>query len=792
VARPQSAFNLAFDNAPVQGDRLARKLVERKEGMFRTRASIDGTKSNGENRFISQGIPHEQIREQESVGGPWYRACRSWTRVRGRNESGVSSSFYCNLFDFLPQGAIIDRLRRGSLIGALAALVLGGQAGDVEAADPPNGLTGIFGESAGSARVVPSSGAMAYTVAFELPRARGNSQPSLALQYASGAGTGEGGMGWSLNLPQIERAPLSGWPKYIDNGVARDEDRYTYSGQPLTFICVVGGSPACPANEQVGPMPSWANGYRHYRLLVEGTFERFFLSADRQTWIVQRRGGELLEFGAPLTRADLTGPGHDIDIGAGVFRWNIVRQHDLHGIRNLVVYGWIGLSSERQYLSDIYYTPPAVGGDSAGVDAFAYHVELSWEFPQFRVADYTLMDKRRISRRLSRVAVTSKPWSNGGARELVRAYKLTYFGERTVPGNPGEAPLWGRSSLQQVQMEGACGVPEIGGRVPDPTGCPPLPPVTFGYQPAELAFGEATRSAVAGNPAVGNDGLPYVVSTAVMDVDRDGRLDIVQAWPQNLKYGMISTTYADCPAKDATFIVRQPEGVLNWTCRAGNPDRPACCNALSCGPLPDPQLTCSATGMNIRSAREQIAYLNKGVDTSGRISLLHACLDAGSGFAGTITGYHIGNSLLARNGALFTQFSGEAIGEWGDASSFGASLAIRAFVSHQRLRMSHSVQTFVDVLHPILLCSGRRRATISGQSIRLMISQKIIRRSLTSTVMDTPTYSQIRLNASVARGPQDASSSRPRNSTVWPTTPILSAPLSGSLARPLISITKGC
>jgi hypothetical protein len=346
---------------------------------------------------------------------------------------------------------------------------------------------------------------MTYVIPFELPRARGNSQPSLALQYQSGAATGEAGLGWSLLLPQIERAPLSGWPKYIDNGSPVAEDRYTFNGQPLTFICTVGGEPACPHNEQLGPMPGWAHGFRHYRLQVEGTFERFFLSADRQTWIVQRRGGEILELGAPRTRPDLTGPAQDLEPGVGVYRWNLARQYDLHGTHNLVVYRWAGTAPQRQHLRDIYYTPPAVGGDGAATDAFAYHVGLSWESPPHAPRQYTHADKRRHELRLRRVAVSSKTWSGTGAREFVRAYNLTYFPERTVPAAPGQAPLWGRSFLQAVQVEGQCRAPivESGGYLPDPTSCATLPATTFEYQPAELATGTASHTVLNGPGASG-------------------------------------------------------------------------------------------------------------------------------------------------------------------------------------------------------------------------------------------------------------------------------------------------
>ncbi len=230
----------------------------------------------------------------------------------------------------------------------LGAAILGGPApAAADALNPPNALSGTFGESDGIAQVVPGTGAMTYSIPFRLPEARGTAQPSLSLNYISGAGTGDAGQGWSLNLPSIERAPLAGMPKYLDPGDHESaEDRYSYGGHALTFICVVGGSPACPATEAAGVMPTFVNGWRHYRLQVEGTFERFFLSNDRRTWIVQRHGGELLEFGMPLTKPELTGPATDIQAGTTkVFRWNLVRQRDRHGDLNVIVYNWAGTTT---------------------------------------------------------------------------------------------------------------------------------------------------------------------------------------------------------------------------------------------------------------------------------------------------------------------------------------------------------------------------------------------------------------------------------------------------------------
>src|SRR5471030_2984994 len=185
------------------------------------------------------------------------------------------------------------------------------------ATEAPNGLSGTFGESDGPASVVPATGAMSYSVRFELPAGRGDVQPSLALSYTSGGRTGEAGLGWSLNLPTIERSSLSGWPKYTDNGPPETQDRFTYNGSPLVFVCVVGGTPACPVNERVGEMPDWATGYRHYRLQVDGSFERFFWDPSTSRWIVQQRGGGILEFGLALTRLDLQLASGEVDAPSG-------------------------------------------------------------------------------------------------------------------------------------------------------------------------------------------------------------------------------------------------------------------------------------------------------------------------------------------------------------------------------------------------------------------------------------------------------------------------------------------
>ena len=306
-----------------------------------------------------------------------------------------------------------------------------------------------------------------------------------------------------------------------------------------------------------------------------------------------------------------------------------------------------GNSPERQYLRDIYYSPSA----AATVDDFAYHVELRWELPVHYQVDYTQIDRRRQTYRLSRVAISSKTWGNAASREIVRAYQLAYYAERAFPAAAGQAPTYGNSSLKSVTREGRCAVTETAGRLPYSTGCPTLPPVTFEYQPTQIASGVAIRSAVEGDPAVGNGGLPNVVTSAIIDVNRDGLPDIVHAWPQN--NGATQFTECHASAQTAYFAVF-----------ASDPP------VLVCADPPD--------WVPLRSAREQSAYLNHGTGAGGGMSLQHHCLDAGDGSTTSMTGYIIHNSR-GPAAALFNQYSAEALGAWGDASMLWSVAGYQAF-----------------------------------------------------------------------------------------------------------------
>src|SRR5262249_20303108 len=146
----------------------------------------------------------------------------------------------------------------------------------------------------------------------------------------------------------------------------------------------------------------------------------------------------------------------------------------------------------------------------------------------------------------------------------------------------------------------------------------------------------------------GGPGLKYAGSaTAVLDVNRDGLPDIVQTWPQNVQLGHAgASTWDECPnsGPGSCPAAGSTSKVMYWFMVAKNVS----------GFGDDPQLVCTNEGfqgpdeapcvVRLRSARENIAYVNKGVGVGGTISLQHHCLDAGDGSAGTLTEFLVNNA----------------------------------------------------------------------------------------------------------------------------------------------------
>ena len=366
-----------------------------------------------------------------------------------------------------------DPTNPGNSLASLGPSNTGVQEGQTRLGAPETGPNA--GAPLATGAVDPATGAFTATIPFALPAARGDVQPSLALVYSSSAPVGVGGLGWSLNLPTIERHNLSGLPQYANDPFRGEpinpaiQDRFTFSGQPLVPVCTVGaGTGSCSPINQRAPeaMPTWATGgWHYYRLEGEtGANYRFFWSPDHQTWVVQQPSGATMEFGVPQDNAADTG-GVDTDRqataanaaagGSGlpaVFRWNLVRSYDVQRLpssshpTNIIEYSWAKLPgiTGLELVSDLVdiYDTPKVGDTSPAPTSFAHHTHL--RYSPFGISYHTKVARERHSHQLQGVDVTSQTYAGGGPREQVRRYVLSY----TTVGM--------QIQLQQVQLDGWC------------------------------------------------------------------------------------------------------------------------------------------------------------------------------------------------------------------------------------------------------------------------------------------------------------------------------------------------
>jgi RHS repeat-associated protein len=352
-----------------------------------------------------------------------------------------------------------------------------------------------------------STGIATFTVPFALPSARGGAQPSLSLSYSSGGGHGIAGVGWEIGAPFIARQTDRGVPSYADGtDWTANQDRFVFNGgQELVPICKVEGT-SCTGALSGEAMPSWAHGWQYFRARVEGSFLRFFWSADHKTWKVQSKSGETMELGVPYDGSGYTG-GLEVDPAdtTKIFRWCITRHYDAQRDSedkavNLVGYRYLNAGGIA-YLSDIYDTPPASAPASAALGAYAHHARLRYEARPDPTFGYRRGWRTTMALRLAGVDVTSKTFIADGSRELVRRYHLAYDSKFHV------------SLLKSVQMEGRCTTSnpteDTAGALSSST-CPTLPAMRFDYQHVD-AYTTAGTAGLA--DLVGYEGFDERVKT---------------------------------------------------------------------------------------------------------------------------------------------------------------------------------------------------------------------------------------------------------------------------------------
>ncbi len=424
-----------------------------------------------------------------------------------------------------------------------------------------------------------STGAATSAFPFDLPTARGDAQPSLALAYNSSAGIGVAGVGWTLSLPSIVRKGHTGMPTFVDQfgppaAPFVESDEYYIDGNLLVPICILDAQAGCSGELSGETIPQTLGGasdagFAYFRREVDDG-ARYFFNPNGQQWFVQTKTGHLLTLGTPVVLEQTTGTGVS-SVGTematlangkqAVYRWNLVQDTDSYS--NTVYYTWStnasllpsgSTPSGLLYLQDIYDTSSP--GIAVVTSAAAHHVHLSWQVSLGAAQGTNLNDPiwRSVPfAHLSMVDVTSQSFGGAPTRQLVRRYHLAYSLNSTAT----------REYLSSIALEGSCNSyaeASSTGLLPATTGCPTLPVSEFTYtadgstatgapQVVDTQLNNPFSYPAVQPPTLTSSGLtPY----ALVDVDGDGAAELISG-------PIFGTTNGGVPAAP-TYVASQSLG----------------------------------------------------------------------------------------------------------------------------------------------------------------------------------------------------------------------------------------
>ena len=295
---------------------------------------------------------------------------------------------------------------------AMACALLIGIAAPVHASTPTDGVSEerlSLPEGPGSLEGIGenislnrSMGQMQYQVPLEIPAGFPGMTPSLALAYSSGSGSSVVGVGWTLDLPYLERLTVRGLPKYTA------DDEFSVGGGD-ELVRIPGTDPAV------------------YRARFENAFVRYTWkgAGAEGYWTAEYADGRIGYFGADSTgalvaKARVTG-------AKGTFRYLLVSLVDRYGHHVDYDYELFGNTS----------LPVHIGWVHKGGQA-EYEVTFVYEDRADRLSDCKAGFEELLEKRLSQINVLAH-----GTR--IRRYVLSYEDVSTSGG---------LSRLVGVQMYG--------------------------------------------------------------------------------------------------------------------------------------------------------------------------------------------------------------------------------------------------------------------------------------------------------------------------------------------------
>lgn len=308
------------------------------------------------------------------------------------------------------------KLLRGAALTAACLTPAAGALAQTGVSDDRVSLPGGPGSLEGIGENValdPNMGVMTYGVPIDVPQGFAGVTPQLRLAYSSGAGSSVVGVGWSLDVPHIERATLRGLPSYGRG------DMFAANGS--SELVEIPGA-AAPT----------------YRARFEGGFVRYtWLDAGdgrEGYWHAEYPDGRTATFGAtldgtPVPAARVAGPD-------GTFRYMVVDTVDVYGHRMTHRYAKSGNASLVRQIEYVF------GPDGAARYAVGFEYEERSDATGFDVlSDAKPGFDERLAERLAAVDVFSGP-------DRIRRYELAY---------EPYADSGGFTRLAEVAMRGAEG-----------------------------------------------------------------------------------------------------------------------------------------------------------------------------------------------------------------------------------------------------------------------------------------------------------------------------------------------
>ncbi len=339
-----------------------------------------------------------------------------------------------------------------------------------------------------------------FTIPIALPPGRNGFQPQLSLVYSSGNGNGPFGLGWSLNIPGVNRKTSNGIPKYRDNSTNPEElDTFILSGaEDLVLI---------KEEKNVGFKND--ETHRYYKPRTEGLFAKIkhVLGNGNSYWEVHSKDGLVSLYGTPEAAGNDPSVVADPSNRTKVFSWKLSQTQDPFG--NRIEYEYKQDSSnagphqwDQLYLKQIRYADY----DKNNETKFLVSVTLIYDDENYPAnhsnkrrpdpfSEYRAGFEIRTERRCKWMLIKT----HADIEHLVRGYELIYLDERNDLLNLRELlPLNNVSLLSQIKVVGYDDKGDSAEK---------LPPLEFNYtqfEPKKRAFfpitGRDMPPASLGNP----------------------------------------------------------------------------------------------------------------------------------------------------------------------------------------------------------------------------------------------------------------------------------------------------